>query len=126
MSDVFDQLKNNCVLVSLAALTGKTLIQLVGEIALTTEVEPVIDEDGLIDRMSYVRYLRGLGWKDCWLVHGTLPSAIPMTCMCVLGPAEEGHAFAIVDGKLYDNGTHSRWGREIIAVFVPPTERKAE
>jgi hypothetical protein len=121
MTDAVDLINKNCVLVALSALTGKSPLQLVSEIVLAQppEAEPPL-ENGLIDRMTYVRYLRGHGWRDYWRYDGTLPKSLPMTCLCILGPEEAGHAIALVDGALYDRGPESTWGRQIIAVIVPP------
>ena len=69
-------------------------------------------EDGLMWRRAYTDYLEAQGWMGTW----EQPCPIPPTALVIL----DGHAFAIVDGVLFDNGMQPRWQRKVLAVYAPP------
>jgi hypothetical protein len=107
----------NCVLVALAAITGKQPNIILAEMLQWAGPDrQIIDvQDRLMWRAAYTDYLTDQGWKGTWE-----PCAIPPTALIIL----DGHAFAHVNVVLFDNGTQPRWNRKILAVFFPPSQEQ--
>jgi hypothetical protein len=107
--------KQNCVLAALAALTGRPPHKILGDICASAE-DWVIDFEGYMNRRTYLRYLELQGWTVRVRGEGAFDGPIPQTCLLVF----DGHAFALVNGAIFDTGTASRWGRELIVIAEPP------
>jgi hypothetical protein len=110
----------NCVVSSIAAITGQSPNQVMAGIALAAEDgELAFDADGFAARRVYTRYLVQMGWRGTCVTDSEPLKSIPATALVIY----DGHAFALVNGVIYDTGARPRDGRKILAVYEPLSNR---